>query len=36
MSSTILNETSPRWGDKFDYVLIPAASSELHLEVGAC
>lgn len=32
-STTILNETSPRWGDKFDYVLIPAASSELHLEV---
>ncbi len=32
-SSTILNETSPRWGDKFDFVLIPAASSELHIEV---
>ncbi|GLC34697.1 hypothetical protein PLESTB_001233100 [Pleodorina starrii] len=31
-SSTILNETSPRWGDKFDFVLIPCAS-ELHIHV---
>ncbi|KAG2484002.1 hypothetical protein HYH03_017169 [Edaphochlamys debaryana] len=32
VSTTILNETSPRWGDKFDFVLIPS-NSELHLQV---
>ncbi|KAG2430443.1 hypothetical protein HXX76_009966 [Chlamydomonas incerta] len=31
-SSVILNETSPRWGDKFDFVLIPS-TSELHIQV---
>ncbi|KAG2431308.1 hypothetical protein HYH02_013439 [Chlamydomonas schloesseri] len=31
-SSVILNETSPRWGDKFDFVLIPS-NSELHIQV---
>ncbi|EFJ52270.1 hypothetical protein VOLCADRAFT_86525 [Volvox carteri f. nagariensis] len=31
-SSVIVNETSPRWGDKFDFVLIPS-TSELHIHV---
>eukprot|EP00198_Chlamydomonas_reinhardtii_P013473 XP_001702810.1 predicted protein [Chlamydomonas reinhardtii] len=31
-STVIVNETSPRWGDKFDFVLIPS-NSELHIQV---